>query len=285
VYRKPADYRPNDTGLVILDRFIPPERPAADSIWIDPPAQGSPIPIRQSVTNVPFARWDPDHPAAAGLRTKDFKLEKASVFEAGADDGRIGEVEAGPVIVARPGHPKIVTLGFHPALSAMRYELATPLLFANLLRWVSPEIFRLSEAGGGSVGTVKLPLDQDLAAKDIKVTAEDGTPLPFTLRERTLEFFSGSPGAVRVLAGDRELMYSLTLPQLWDARWDPPADAHRGIPRFPQVLDQFSELWPWLALLGAAGLLTEWLLYGRFRMARYARRPAARAATSVEVPR
>jgi hypothetical protein len=38
VYRKPGEYRPNDPGLVIIDRFIPPQRPAADSIWIDPPA-------------------------------------------------------------------------------------------------------------------------------------------------------------------------------------------------------------------------------------------------------
>ena len=51
-------------------------------------------------------------------------------------DGRIGEVAAGPVIVARPGNPKIVVLGFHPVLTGMRYELATPLLFANLLRWI-----------------------------------------------------------------------------------------------------------------------------------------------------
>ena len=64
------------------------------------------------------------------------------------------------MIVARPGKPKIVVLGFHPALSAMRYELATPLLFANLLRWMSPEIFRRWEITGGSVGTVKLAMDR-----------------------------------------------------------------------------------------------------------------------------
>ncbi len=39
----------------------------------------------------------------------------------------------------------MVVLGFHPALSAMRYELATPLLFANVLRWVAPATFRSKE--------------------------------------------------------------------------------------------------------------------------------------------
>jgi hypothetical protein len=274
VYRSPAEYRPNDSGLVILDRFIPPQRPSADSIWIDPPANGSPIPVRQTVQQVPFARWNTSHPAAAGLRTRDFKLESASVFETAPGDIKIGEVQAGPVIVARNGHPKIVVLGFHPALSAMRYELATPLLFANLLRWLSPDVFRRSEVAATTVGTVKLPLDQDLPSSAVKVTAEDASPLPFTLHGRTLEFFSGAPGSARVLAGDSEYIYSLTLPQLGDTRWSPPADAHRGIPRFLPVLDRSFDLWPWLALLGAAGLLAEWFFFGRFRLARFAARPA-----------
>ena len=171
VYRRPEEYRANDTGLVILDRFIPPQRPQADSLWIDPPAMGSPVPVRATVEQAAFSHWDTEHPGAAGLHTKDFKLEHAKVFEVGASDGRIGEVAAGPVIVARPGKPKIVVLGFHPALTGMRYELATPLLFANLLRWISPEIFRRYEISGGSVGAVKLVMDQDTAPADVKVTA------------------------------------------------------------------------------------------------------------------
>jgi hypothetical protein len=265
IYRKPDEYKANDRGLVILDRFVPPQRPATDSIWIDPPANGSPIPIRQSVDAAEFKGWNTDHPAAAGLRAKDFKLEKANIFEAAASDVRIGEVAAGPVIVARPGTPKIVVLGFHPALSSMRYELATPLLFANMLRWMSPEIFRRTEISAGSVGPVRLALDAGPATGDIKVTAPDGAALPYSVHDRTLQFFAGTPGTARVLAGDREYVYSLTLPQLGETRWDPPADAQKTIPRFAQVLDSSSDLWPWLALAGAVCLFVEWLLYGRFR--------------------
>jgi hypothetical protein len=171
------------------------------------------------------------------------------------------------VIVARAGKPKIVVLGFHPALSAMRYELATPLLFANLLRWVSPEIFQRWEISGGSVGTVKLALEQDTPQKDIKVTAEDGAALPFTMHDRTLQFFSGAPGSVRVVAGDHEYMYAMTIPELWDSKWVPPSDARQGMPHFAAVLDSSVEIWPWLALAGAVGLLAEWILFGSFRRA------------------
>jgi hypothetical protein len=269
VYRKPDEYRADDKGLVILDRFAPPQRPAADSIWIDPPADRSPIPVRKTVDATQFKGWTPGHPAAAGLRAHDFKLEKALVFDAAADE-RIGEVEAGPVIVARPSHPKIVAFGFHPALTAMRYELTTPLLFANLLRWISPELFRRWEINGGSVGAVRVALDQDTPADQVKVTAGDGSALPFTLRDRAVDFFSGAPGSVHVQAGDREYLYSLTLPQLWDTKWEPPAEAMKGIPRFAPSLDGSSDIWPWLAILGAAGLALEWFLYGRFRRGRFA---------------
>lgn len=288
VYRKPSEYQAADKGLVVLDRFIPPQRPVADSIWIDPPADGSPIPIRTTVDQEAFLGWDAGHPATAGLRTKDFKLERASVFNPAPADVRIGEVQQGPVIVARPGKPRIVVLGFHPVLSGMRYELTTPLLFANLLRWVSPEIFRHWEISGGSVGTVKLVMDSDVAGKDVKVTAEDGSALPFTIRDHALSFFSGNPGSVRVVAGDREYLYSLTLPQLWDGKWDPPADAQKGIPHFPPVFDSASDIWPWLAIAGAAGLLLEWIWFGRFRRSQGISRPVLlrrKTVVPIEVPR
>ncbi len=266
IYRKPAEYRPTGGGLVILDRFIPPQRPAADSIWIDPPAVGSPIPVRTQVSGVAFGGWDSSQPQAAGLRTKDFKLEHASVLQAAPGDVVIGVVDAGPVIVARNSQPKIAVLGFHPALSAMRYELATPLLFANLLRWVSPELFQRLEISGGSVGAVKLAVESGQAS-NVKVLGEDGKPLPFTVRDNAVDFFAGSPGEVRVAAGDREYMYSLTLPELSDSRWKPPAGAMRGLPAIAPAVAAARDVWPVLSILGALCLLAEWMLYGRFRRA------------------
>ena len=277
-FRAPAEYNAQAAAsLVILDRFHPSSPPRADSIWIDPPAVGSPVPVRQRVSDAPLTRWLTDHALGAGLRAKDFRLESASVFEAAPDDLKIAEVEQGPVMVARPGRPKIVVLGFHPALSAMRYELSTPLLFANLLRWMAPEIFRRWELTAGSVGAVRVPLDPDVRPADVRVLREDGGPAPFTLRGQSLEFFSGAPGTVRVLAGDREYVYSLTLPQLWESSWNVPAETRRGIPKFAAPLGDATDLWQWLALAGGAGLLAEWILFGRFRrrVVRVSRRPVA----------
>ncbi|HUI77822.1 MAG TPA: BatA and WFA domain-containing protein [Bryobacteraceae bacterium] len=284
-YRKPAEFQPNAPGLVILDHFAPPQRPQGDSIWIEPPPEASPIPVRTTVDQAPFSGWNSASPIAAGLRAKDFKLERAEVFASSPADESIGSVDGGPVIVARAGTPKIAVLGFHPALSALRYELATPLLFANLLRWLAPEIFRRSELSGGSVGAVKMTMEQDRDAAGVQVVAEDGSALPFTVRDRALHFFAGAPGVVRVVAGDREYIYSLTLPELGETKWQPPEGVRRGIPRSLPVPSTSHDLWPWLALAGGLGLLAEWYLFGRFRRT-FGRRPVPlrpRAPAEVEV--
>ena len=53
--------------------------------------------------------------------------------------------------------------------------------------------------------------------------SEDGSSVPFVIRDQSLHFFAGTPGVVRVVSGDHEYIYSLTLPELGDAKWDPPA--------------------------------------------------------------
>lgn len=264
IFRSVGEYRADGNGgLAILDRFRPPQPPAGNAIWIQPPAEASPVPVRETLEGVPFDRWCAGNALCTGLRTKDLRLASTYVFESAPDDIKIGQVESGPVIVARAGQNKTVVFGFHPALSDLRYELATPLLFGNILRWMSPELFRRSSAAAGSAGMVTMQLDADVHPEDVRVLEQDGTPLPFTTRGQTLRFFSGTPGTVRVQAGDRETVYSLTLPEPWDAKWEAPAGVKRGLPAFHPGPALSKDLWQALALLGGLGLLAEWLLFGR----------------------
>src|SRR5205085_1004386 len=78
-------------------------------------------------------------------------------------------------------------------------------------------------------------------------------------------FFSGAPGSVRVQMGDREMVYSLTLPDVGEGAWRVPANVTRGVPRAALAEAAPRDLWPWLALLGGLGLLIDWLFYGRSR--------------------
>jgi von Willebrand factor type A domain len=255
-------------GIVLLDRFAPPTPPSGQSIWLEPPAEKSPIPVRSTEQKVKLNEWQADHPLGAGLRARDIELASAEVFRPAPGDIVVARSEAGPVIVARPGNPKMVVLGFQPTRSSMKYQLTTPLLFANIIRWMAPDAFRSWELTAGTVGTVDVQLDSEIDPNSVHVQTEEGRPLPFTLEGKTLRFFTGAPGVVRVLTGDRELVYSLTLPQPGDTVWKPStADVLQGVklglPGRSPIGPTSRDLWHWLALAGAAGLLADWILYGR----------------------
>lgn len=275
-YLSPSKFKTDSNArITILDRFHPPQLPKGGVIWIAPPAQGSPVTVRTTVTNVPVVRWRSDHELGTGLRTKQWKLESSEVFAPAAGDISVAEVEAGPVILARPSPSRLVVLGFHPGKSAMRFDLTTPLLFANILRWMDPEAFRRWEVYAGTAGTVTVPLESGVGPENVKVISSNQQNLPFTMQGQSLRFFSGTPGTVRVVTADREQVYSLTLPEVGEAVWQPPASAKRGVPS--RVMEASArDLWPFLALLGGLGLLIEWLLFGRARLhVASAERPAA----------
>jgi hypothetical protein len=84
------------------------------------------------------------------------------------------------------------------------------------------------------------------------------------VRDKSVDFFAGEPSRVRVIAGNSERVYSLTLPEMWDVKWTPPANARHGIPAWNDVLRRNHDWWPWLAALGAIVLIAEWIAYGRF---------------------
>ena len=271
-----ATYRPlsrcgeaGAAGLVILDRVLPAILPPAPLILIEPPAGGPGFRARLRVNDAPVERWRTDHPVGAGLHAADLRLEQAQVFEPASGDVAVAEVRQGPVILARPpsaSRPwKTVALGFHPMRPALRYQLATPLLFANILRWLAAESFLQREIYAASVGTLTVPLESDIEPEKIRVRADGSTELPFTVANRSLRFYAGLPGSVQVTAGGRELVYSLSLPEVAEAAWQPPGSVRRGVPGAFLAAAAAAELWPWLALAGGLLLLTDWLWFGRSR--------------------
>ncbi|HEX6897303.1 MAG TPA: hypothetical protein VF146_18615, partial [Bryobacteraceae bacterium] len=264
-YQPISSYDPTiRTGVVLLDRFAPPSPPQTDAIWIEPPAGKSPVPVASTPSAVKLTRWRIDHPLGAGLRAGDIQLTGSEVFRTASSDIAVADSESGALIVARDAKPKFVVLGFHPVRAGMKYELATPLLFANIIHWMSPDVFRTWQLTAGTVGTVDADLESPADPAAIHVQTEEGKMLPFSVDGSTLRFFTGAAGIVRVLTGDRELVYSLTLPQPGDVVWQA-ASARHGMPGRAPYEPAARDIWQWLALLAAAGLIADWILFGRLR--------------------
>ncbi len=217
--------------------------------------------MRTATDNARLLRWGSDRVLSAGLEARNVELGPAMTFGSRDDDIRVAETDAGPVVVARPGTPKIAVVGFDPLSSRLRYQLVTPLLFANLVRWMVPDVFRDVELAARSVGAVSLELEED-APLDAVSVSPDGGPIPWTMDGRTIRFFTQTPGTVRVSAGDREYIYSLTLATPGDVVWAPHG-VKTGLPPRVPLPEPPRELWQWLALAGGLLLLAEWLIYGR----------------------
>jgi hypothetical protein len=171
-------------------------------------------------------------------------------------------------------------IGFDPLAGELRFEVTTPLLFANLLRWLSPEAFRQVEISAGRVGLASATLNPKENADHIRVEDEAGRAVPFTVREQTLQLFASRPGVVRVTSDSGERVLSLTLPDVAEYEWKPPANVAQGLPPSARWLRTALDLWKWLALLGAVGLFTEWMLYGRQRTLRWRGPVAAQPGVS-----
>jgi hypothetical protein len=272
-YRKPGQALDGAADFLVLDRCLAPGPVEAHTLWIEPPA-GSPVPVRRQVAGAVVRAWNGNHPIAAGLNTQEFELRSARILEAPEGFDVVASVDAGPVIVASRDPQslrKTVVLGFDPMDASARYQLAAPLLAANILRWIESGVFRRWELNVGSVGAVEVALGERADPASVKVLSEAGAVLPATLHGDRLRFFSGAPGIVRVLGADRELVYSLNLPEVGVRRWDPPASALTGLPD-PRIQPAASrDLWAPLAVLAALVLAVEWLRFGR---------TASRAASS-----
>lgn len=274
---------PTDAGLLIFDRCQPAQAPTKPALWIEPEAGASPIPARRAEGEVQLARWTTTHPVGTGLRTRDLRLARPLLLRPGAGDVAIAEGGGGALVAARTAEPRAVVLGFHPGRTALRYELTTPLLMANMLHWLAPDTFLRRELLAGSPGPISFELDEIPGDGALRVLDETGAALPFTVDGRTLRFFAPDPGAVRVLSGGAERTFALTLPALGESTWEAPDSVRQGPGAPRQSTPLPKETWQWLAAAGAALLFLEWWLFGRARTLHPWMRRAAFAVKAVAI--
>ncbi len=269
---EPSGYPAADPGeVVVLDGFAPGLRPTLPSLWIAPPRNGSPIAVKGLDYDAVIKTWNNESALGAGLHAREAHITNAEIFEAYEGDTPVASVSGGAIVVGReatPGQARFALIGFDPLQGQLKFQVTTPILFANLLRWLSPESFRTLDLAAGSVGTASIPLDANERQDQIRVVDDSGLALPFTVHGAVLQLFSAEPGVLHVYSGDRERILSLTLPEVAETEWKAPDAAAQGLPRAARLPGGAIDLWKWLALAGLGCLVAEWLLFGRQRRAK-----------------
>jgi hypothetical protein len=231
--------------------------------------------VKARVQNAAITDWNEASIVGAGLRTTDARLSAAEVFHTFDGDVPIADTAQGPVVVARPagaGRPEMAIIGFDPLAPDMKFQVATPLLFANLVRWLAPETFDAVDFASVRVGSASVILDNSETAQRLRIRTESGAAVPFSIRNGTLQLFAAHPEILSIESPGRQRVLSLTLPDVAENHWQPPTTAASGLPASVAWRSNSVTLWQSLAILGAIGLVAEWLLFGRRRKARLAAR-------------
>jgi hypothetical protein len=279
LYFPASQYRADpDADVMLLDGIAPDALPQLPSLWVMPPKGKSPVPIQAIEKQLLLNRWNSNTPLASGLRSKEMRPDEAEIFAIAPPAFPVASSDRGPVVIARParsGQPPLVEVGFDPLGGSSRFDVSTPLLFANVLRWLEPDRFRTTEFTAAGVGTASVRIDNIEAGERIRVVDSKSFAVPFTVRNNTVELYTEKPEVVRVITPEQESVLSLTLPGVGEFAWKPPENAPRSVPARTWLGASSIDLWRWLALAGALGLLLEWLIYGRQRswlIARFTRR-------------
>ena len=253
----------------ILDNVAPPlAENIGAALYLNPPADSSPVPIASTVEEFGFDTWDRKTPVLRFMSMGDIQVAKGRTFKPAAGDKVLGASDQGPILVsgARAGH-RFVALGFDPRDSDLVLRIAWPLLVLNTINafleedtgYVSSyrtgEIWRI--AVPGSLATVNL---QDPLGVKHAVPVSDGRAV---FRGELAGFYKIFGGPDAALLGE----FAANLSDLDESRIAPQQQLTLAGKKATAVsISQASlksEVWIYLLLAVLLVSVLEWVTYHR----------------------
>jgi hypothetical protein len=119
-----------DAEVLVLDGVSPASATNRPTLWIQPP-DGSAFSSRPVDLANRRISWNAASPISDGLQSSELAIGRGVFLVPAQGDQVIAETDGQAIALARPGMPPQVAWGFHPLTAEMRFEVATPLLFAN----------------------------------------------------------------------------------------------------------------------------------------------------------
>jgi len=177
-------------------------------------------------------------------------------------DQTFASLNGKPLAVARSGSPPQVAWGFQPLAAELRFEVSTPLLFANSFRWLVAGTALPEELSIGSTGSVLLS-GLDLQGEAPRVVDARGNALPVSKANDGWRFFAGASGVYQIRQGQAERMVSLTLPQSPKSFWKPGTEQMLTSLPAASGTTPPTRWWIWLTVFGLLCLVADALLFDR----------------------
>lgn len=133
----PQDAVPEDAfDVIVLDGVVPPlENTRGARLYLNPPAQGSPVPHNKRITDFGFDTWERKSPLLAFIAPENIQVLEGNSYRPQTGDKVVGASELGPFLVeGKRDDYRFVALGFDPRKSDMVLRVAWPLFLLNCIQ-------------------------------------------------------------------------------------------------------------------------------------------------------
>ncbi|HEX4338538.1 MAG TPA: VWA domain-containing protein [Polyangiaceae bacterium] len=262
-YREDAPF-----DVTIFDAVAKPLPSKGGSLFLAPPADGSPVKVGKAVTDFGFDTWDRKSPLLRFMAVDNVQASRGNVFVPDKADHIVGASELGPILVSgsREGHP-FVALGFDPRDSDLVLRVAWPLFVLNVIHsFVEDDASYLSAYRTGTPWHVPAPSDASVAwvrypnGESHEVPIKEGRAVLFGEHAGFYELHVGAESAppsffAANLSDDAESHVTpKTELHLPGAKSSPDEGFHAGIRR---------ELWVYFVMAAIALSAFEWFAYHR----------------------
>jgi hypothetical protein len=267
----PADYPPGGSyDVTIFDRVAPPvARQAGSTLYLAPPAEGSPVKRKGQIRDFGFDVWDKKSPQLRWIAMGDIQVAEGHTLVPETGDRVVGASEHGPILVSgrREGR-KFLVLGFDPRQSDLVLRVAWPLFVLNTIndfveedtRYLSSyrtgEVWHIPTPGGATAATLRDP-----GGREKKIPIKEGHAVYFGDRAGIYQL------SVAGDSGNAKLSFAANLADPDESQIEPvpkldlggrPAPAPAGF-----TAGVRRELWLYLLVAAIAISALEWLTYPR----------------------
>jgi hypothetical protein len=267
----PAEYPPRAPfDVTILDAVAPTlAEHTGSALYLNPPAQGSPVKRRRRIESFGFDLWERKSPVLRWMAMGDIQVTEGYALEPEPNDRVIGASELGPILIeGRRSGRKFVALGFDPRHSDFVLRVAWPLFVLNTINhFVQEDTDYLSSYRTGEVWQVPAPS----AAESAMLRDPAGRQRQVPVKQGRAVYFGDQAGFYELtVPADPEpasVMFAANLANPEESRIEPATELQLG-GKQATALQGFRpgvrrELWIYLLLAVVIVSAVEWFTYHR----------------------
>ncbi len=255
--------------VAILDGVAPAlAGKAGAALYLNPPAQGSPVAYAGAIEDFGFDTWDRKTPVLRFMSMGDIQVAKGRAFKPGPSDKVLGASDHGPILVsgAHDGH-RFIALGFDPRDSDLVLRIAWPLFVLNSINaFIEEDSGYVSSYRTGEVWRVAVPGSLD----SVNLLDPSGAKHSVPVSDGRAVFRGESAGFYKLTGGAEDAVlaeFAANLSDLEESRIAPKRELVLSGKKASAVtiapVSLKSDLWIYLLLAVIAVSVVEWITYHR----------------------